>query len=374
MEGIYVSSGNACNKGKPKLGSYFKVQGAHPVRISEFPISVLLDTTNVCNARCPFCPLFHGSSQFDRSVRPATVMPMDIYENLIGQIAGWDQRPSSLVHSANGEILQDPKILDRLAALKQHGLGPITILLTNGQYLDARVSAAILDANIGMLIIGFDGATKEVYESHRVKCNYDRVFDNIKSFVEMRDAAKAATKIDIKFVRTLKNEHEVSAAFDMFSAIMNPEQDRFIDALAVDWGDETSGETGLYYKEKVTHGVRRNSCIYYDNSMLIHPDGIVAACCWDYNLTISGGGLGKAPEKSLLEIWRGQKRADLGNAHAPGGAGLPEKCQSCIMMHEPDPIPMDLRRIDESYLVGTEETVMFYRFPAGRRIAAEQRA
>ena len=42
--------------------------------IEQLPDVVLLDTTNVCNARCPFCPLFDGEWQIDRSIRPAAIM------------------------------------------------------------------------------------------------------------------------------------------------------------------------------------------------------------------------------------------------------------------------------------------------------------
>src|SRR5271154_1963044 len=36
----------------------------------QLPDTILLDTTNFCNARCPFCPLFVGEWQVDRRGRP----------------------------------------------------------------------------------------------------------------------------------------------------------------------------------------------------------------------------------------------------------------------------------------------------------------
>lgn len=326
-----------------------------------YPSTVILDTTNLCNARCPFCPLFQGEAQFDRSIRPAAVMPMDLYERLLGEIAAWPERPAALVHSANGEILQDPKLHDRLKLLKHFGLSPIATFLTNAQFLDEVKSRAILEAEISQLIIGFDGATKEVYEAHRVKCSYDRVLGNIKRFVELRaESGSRSTRIILKFVRTLRNEHEVEAAFHLFSDFMDPELDRFQDSLAVDWSDRSNGETGLYYRKKVVNGKRKDSCSYFDNALEIQPSGTVAACCWDYNLTISSGGLGEAAETSLLEIWRGPKRRALGMAHGPDEKGLPEKCQTCIIMHEPEPIAEELIKIDKRFLESEAETSLLY--------------
>ena len=328
----------------------------------DYPPNVLMDTTNVCNARCPFCPLFVGDAQFDRNVRPATVMSLDLYERLISEIASWPTRPYSLVHSPNGEILQDPKACSRFEIIQRYGLSHLTTLLTNAQYLDERVSSSILENEIGQLTIGFDGASKAVYEAHRVRCGYERVLANIRDFAANRDERGSKTKIWIKYVRTPRNEHEVTSAFHLFSSFLDPKIDRFQDALSVDWADGSSTDTGLYYRLKVTDRPRRNSCSYFDSALEINADGIVGACCWDYNLTVSDGGLGSALEMPLLEIWRGQKRLKLGRAHALDGGHLPEKCQSCIIMHEPMPIEPDLARIDGSFLECTSDTSMIYRF------------
>ncbi|MBP1178471.1 radical SAM/SPASM domain-containing protein [Methylobacterium sp. PvR107] len=337
-------------------------ESIEPMIESDFPNTIILDTTNLCNARCPFCPLFQGDAQFDRRVRPAAVMSLDLYDRLISQIADWPTRPAALVHSANGEILQDPKLHERLRILKERGLASITSLLTNAQYLSEAHANAILDSGVSQLIIGFDGATKETYEAHRVRCDYDRVLGNIRRFVAIRASRNlSSTKILLKFVRTQRNEHELIDAFKMFSTILDPELDRFQDALAVDWSDNPSEKEDLYFRPRVKDGVRRKSCEYFDNALEIQPSGTIAACCWDYNLTVSDGGLGEAAEEPLIDIWRGKKRHDLQIAHLPGGSGLPEKCQSCIIMNEPEPITDDMIRIDPAYLESKAETALLYR-------------
>jgi MoaA/NifB/PqqE/SkfB family radical SAM enzyme len=330
-----------------------------------FPQRVLLDTTNVCNARCPFCPLFHGDSQIDRKLRPATVMSQELYEKLVFEMAAWPQKPNTIIHSANAEFLQDPKLLERLDVLKRAGMGQSVLILTNGQFLSARVSEAIVLADIREMILGFDGASKEVYEKHRVRCDYETVLDNVRGFVRMREKMKGKTRVWIKYVRTLRNAHEVEAAYAMFSEFMDPELDRFQDALAVDWGDNATTSSDLYYVHKVRQGSRRESCYYFDNQMMIHPDGLVGACCWDYNLNISSGGFGNVAEGPMLDIWRSEKRVALGAAHRPGSESvLPEKCKTCITLHEPPPLPDELMRISRSYLEAQSETSFVYRFPS----------
>lgn len=190
--------------------------------IEQLPDVVLLDTTNVCNARCPFCPLFDGEWQIDRSIRPAAIMKQDLYENILAQISGWAVRPSAIIHSANAEILQDPKLAERLAALKKYGLADLTLLYTNGQFLNEKSAKAILDAGIRQIVVGFDGATKEVFEAHRVRCSYERVLSNIREFVRLRSESSHKTRIEIKYVRTTKNEHEVHASYELFNSFLDP--------------------------------------------------------------------------------------------------------------------------------------------------------
>ncbi len=300
--------------------------------MTSFPTTLLVDTTNVCNARCPFCPLFEGDSKVDRALRPATIMNLDLYTKIMEEVSAWEVKPIDIVHSPNGECLQDPKILSRLHILKHLDLATRTTLLTNGQYLSPQTSEAILTAGISKVCVGFDGATKEVYEAHRVRCSYEKVLGNILEFVRLRSTSGGRTSLEIKFVRTQKNEHEVQAAWEMFHRLI-PGAGTLCDALAVDWSDTPAANGGLYAVGKTGSLPRRaQGCSYYSTDMQVHADGKVAACCWDYNLVVSSGGLGDAAKENLLDVWRGTRRAALGKR--VNGSLPPSKCQDCLMLHE----------------------------------------
>ena len=163
-----------------------------------YPVFVAIETINACNARCPFCPLFQGDSQLDRDIRPAKIMDDALFERIVHEIATWDTRPGSIFLNMNGEPLLDPHFADRLELLFRHGLGPLIELQTNGQFLTEQAAQAILDAQSGRLVLGFDGATKEVYQAHRVRCDYDRVLDNIKRFVRLRNQSGGRTQVAVQ--------------------------------------------------------------------------------------------------------------------------------------------------------------------------------
>ena len=97
----------------------------------------------------------------------------------------------------DGEPSQDPNFLERMTVVARHGLGSATKIQTNGQFLSERNAEAILAVGVSRVTIDFDGASKPIYEQHRVRCDYDRVFDNIKRFAARRRELGAKTVISI---------------------------------------------------------------------------------------------------------------------------------------------------------------------------------
>ena len=334
--------------------------------VEAYPVNVLIDTTTVCNARCPFCPLFQGDSQMDREVRPATIMSDVLYERLFAEMAGWKKRPAVINQSVNSEPLQDPKFINRMAVLKKYDFGRAMRLVTNGTFLHESNAMAILDAGVAEIIVGFDGATKATYEQHRVKCNFDKVLENIERFANLRNAHRHKTKITIKYVRTPSNEHEVQTAWEMFATFLDPDLDAFEDSLAIDWGDKSAENIKFYYylQKKVERKRldRQIGCVSVDQTLVVHPDGIVGACCWDYNREVSGGGFASMGERDLLSIWRGNKRLGLITA-LKSGTGMPSKCKSCVTYYEYDDVPEHLERVGRDYLIYRYATGFVYRFP-----------
>lgn len=299
-----------------------------------YPKIVGIETINACNARCPFCPLFRGDTPMLRESRPPTIMTDELFELCVEEIASWPMKPTTIFLNMNGEPLQDPKIANRLSAIKKTGLGNLVCIQTNGQFLDENVAAAILDAEIGELAIGFDGATKETYESHRVRCDYSRVLNNIRQLSEIRTRSGSSTRITIKFVRTRKNDKEIVQAYNLFADFLSPELDKFEDSLSVDWGDAGDSDP-LYYVGKVEKGKAPKGCNLYNDQLIVLADGLLAACCWDYNLSVSSGGFGNVLESGLIKAWRSENRVQLLKKLFSGDVnGLPVKCQNCPNLFE----------------------------------------
>jgi hypothetical protein len=91
----------------------------------------------------------------------------------------------------------------------------------------------------------------------------------------------------------------------------------------------------------------------FDSQLIVHADGILAACCWDYNLVVSNGGFGNVGELGLLHAWRGMARQEARKrVQSRDRAQLPEKCANCTVMY-----PHHRLDINEAKLAGTRVTV-----------------
>lgn len=326
-----------------------------------YPLDVYIETINTCNARCPFCPLFQGDSLLDRTVRPATIMSWGLFEKCAREIAAWPRKPATIYPHANGEPLQDPQFPRRLALLGELGLGRLLNLHTNGQFLSEKLARAILAAGVRTVSVAFDGASKSVYEAHRVRCDYDRVLNNIKGFVRLRRALGARTEIVIIYVRTRDNEHEVAAAYEMFAHILDPTLDEFHDKLSSDWADEAAG--GDFFRLPKDKARPVNGCAALEHQLVISADGALAACCVDYNLTVSQGGFGSAEQDSLIDLWRGQKRAAVAAQLRLGQLGaMPEKCRECPVLFGQEQADFGLAKISAPAAVAGS-LGFIYRFP-----------
>ena len=194
-----------------------------------------------------------------------------------------------------------------------------------------------------------------------MRCDYKRVLGNIRRLAELRTAAGAKTSIAIQYVRTHQNDHEVMAAYDMFGEFLDPEKDTFQDNPSKDFGD-TASDTDLYYLPKITAG-RPQGCQVFEQQLIISADGRIAACCWDYNLSVSNGGFGDANERPLWDIWSSVARQALRQRILqPHPDDLPEKCSDCIFMYGTDDLPAEGAKIDDPALLSISPYTYTYRF------------
>lgn len=297
-------------------------------KVARFPRQVAIETTAHCNARCPFCPLFGPGAAM---TRPRGIMDMVLFEKILAELHHHGEDVQTIFFNVEGEPLVDPLFAERLERVHHHGLGRKVMMQTNAQFLGEKNARAILAADVGQITVGFDGATRETYERHRVNCNYDRVLDNLRTFIRLRNELGGNTRVAIQYVRTPHNAHEVDAAIAMWSTILEPGRDCFFDTTSRNWATTAIDRSGWVIETVDALGEERVPCPMLADSLNVMYDGRVPVCCWDYNVDMVPGGIGDARTHTLEEIWSGAALAAVRRKHAGLDFAELPRCAQCTL-------------------------------------------
>ena len=184
---------------------------------------------------------------------------------------------------------------------------------TNGTRLNEKLIHQILKSGMTELVFSVDSHYKEEFESLRVGANFESVVANIKKFKEIRD-----------------RDYSNSTCITRASGVQMGKQDqekfkKFWEPLV----DHTVMVNMLYrwdiYNNTKNSG-SKGFCHYLGRSLSIYFDGSVIPCDIDYEGALS---VGSVKEKSIKEIWHGEKYDKLVDAHKDGKRSKYVPCDRC---------------------------------------------
>lgn len=206
---------------------------AMSVTVRSFPRLVKMEMHNLCNIKCTTCvhqfnvvpkgefatlfkgfppenllayPLFkdRGDGFYAKQSVPH---PPDLFGRIRELLFPYAREASFFGY---GESLLSKHLEEYVRLSKKDGL--MATILTNGTLLREKRARALIDAGIDDLAVSFDGASKEVFEDIRRGASYDRVVDNLKTVVRLRnESGRGLPIIQIQFTASNKNIHELPA-------------------------------------------------------------------------------------------------------------------------------------------------------------------
>ncbi len=329
------------------------------------PSDVALEITNICNARCFYCPLYQEN---DNALKyPRGYMDMGLFGKIIDEISAWPVKPSIYMDNA-GEPLLDKHFEERIEYCASRYIAGSIILQTNAQFLDEHKSKILLDAGISHILPAFDGAQKETFEKHRVGCDYETVLNNILTFARLRDEKKARTTIQIKYMCTRQNMNETVDAWKLFREHLNPEKDRFQVEVTHTWNEENLKKSPHIIAAVNSKNILR-PCRMAFSYLPVFVNGHVGGCSLDYNNNLAGEPFGDANKDSLEKIWYGRKFSSLRKKInfimkypqlPPAAMLLPRKCRNCYLQYyDPSYLKPEL---DDELLVYHNFTTSIFRY------------
>jgi hypothetical protein len=249
-----------------------------------------------------------------------------------------------------GEATVDPKLLERIKALRaQPAIRDIRII-TNGILLDRFGIEHVVRSGLTGVFISTAGFEKAMYQRIYRSPDYHRMRGNVLALLEARERLSAPLHVTIG-LRSDRPLAEIMADSD-FQSILARKPDIEFNGTFADFGGRIKKADLPGTMQLRDRHAKREPCKNLYDGPTVLPDGQVIICsCAAAMDALDDLGIGDILQQSLLEMWRGAARRRL-IGQFRGESPMNKTCSSCTSYHDLD----------------------FYRTFRARRIAAENKA
>lgn len=287
-----------------------------------------IDTTNICQLKCPLCHTGLGTIKRDKGV-----MHFDTFRKTIDQIK--DHCIWLSLYSWGEPFLN--KEIDKYVAYASEA-NIATVMSSNlNKPLTPDMAERLIRSGLDALIISLDGTTQEVYEVYRVGGRLDRVLANIRLLADKRrELGYEKPRLEWQFIVMRQNEHQIPEARRMAA-------DLGVDDIVFKRVDFPHGEDDMATAEKwlpsQAGGYRRDRpldkpyeeghvrCWRLWRSGVVNWDGGYAPCCY---LTDAADDFGDVNTHPIKEIWNNDHYVTARTLFKNGSAPLVQVgCLKC---------------------------------------------
>lgn len=298
------------------------------IKVSGYPYEWEIDTTNICQLKCPLCHTGLGTIN-----RQKGVMHFETYTKVIDEIKDYCIWLS--LYSWGEPFLN--KQIDKFVAYANKA-NIATIISSNlNKPLTPQMAESLIKSGLDVLIVSLDGTTQDVYQIYRVGGRLDRVLDNIRLLAQKKKELGYKTPfIEWQFIVMRQNEHQIPEAKDMakelgvdnivFKKVDFPhgESDPELARRWVPTGDTNYQREQPFDKPYGESGLR---CWRLWRSGVVNWDGGYAPCCY---LTDASQDFGDVKTHSIKEIWNNQNYVSARKLFTDDGDPLAKVgCLSC---------------------------------------------
>lgn len=276
-----------------------------------FPSKINLETINVCNANCSFCPLRK------QMTREKGLMDFDFFKKIVDEIANYKNRIKEIYLNLDGEPLLDPFIVKRIEYIKSKGLKKI-ILVTNGFLLNENLAKSLIKAGLDFIIFSFEAPPKDQYEKNRPPLKFEVVRDNILRLTELRKEYKSLTPyVILRYVITKENKKYLKDYFKFWAGKVSG----FSLMKSHSWNNSVNCSDLVFDCNK-----NHFPCYEIFTTMTIYWDGVIVPCCMYFNKDKIMGNLS---ENSIKEIWQNSLFERLREEHLNNNEQNIPYCNMC---------------------------------------------
>jgi MoaA/NifB/PqqE/SkfB family radical SAM enzyme len=276
--------------------------------VARWPEIVQIESTNLCNAKCVFCPR-------DDMERRQGIMDMALFQKVADECASLGIGHIRM-HNY-GEAFMDRQLVEKVRYAKRLGI-PEVGLISNGSLITEAAARGMVDAGLDAINISVDAAGKDVFERTRLGLNYDKVIANVERLIRIRDeAGKRRPKLILSFVRQ-NNSSEEQTFIEHWKA----RADKIHITDLHNWAGTLNHESDVNFP-----------CYRPWLTFTVLWDGRVSLCCADFD---GREILGDLRTHSIRDIWNSEPYRAARRAHLDHGG--PAVCQSCDLPKKDSPL------------------------------------
>ncbi len=273
------------------------------------PEILQIEATNLCNARCVFCPR-------DRMERKQGVMEMALYRRIVDQAAALGIRHVRL-HNY-GESFIDREIVEKIRYAKSRGIDQLG-LISNGSLITEPLARGIVEAGLDAINISVDAAGKEAFERTRLGLKYDRVIENIEGLVRVRrELGATRPKLILSFVRQQDSNDAERAFIDKWRRVA----DKVHVTDLHNWAGTLHDRSSVQFP-----------CYRPWLTFTVLWDGRVALCCADFDAKVV---LGDLRTETIADLWNSDAFRAVRRDHLDHGG--PAICHGCDLPKKDSPL------------------------------------
>jgi len=273
-------------------------------KVANFPLHLDLETTAICNLRCPMCPNRHVT---DKKFKKYNHMDINLYKKIIDECA--ENEVFSVRLSWRGEIFTNPNILEYIRYAKIEKKIPQVSFLTNGIKLRGDIAKAVIDLGVDYISVSVDGMD-EIYETIRYPSKFNDIYHNLYEFKELRkkmNKKKPMVRITTLWPAIARYPNE-------FYNKMSKVADKIVYNPLKDYSITTQDR-----KDFVV-------CQFLWERLFVGFDGYVHPCSNAKNEFI----IADANKENIKQIWNGDKINELRKLHTQGKRLEIFPCNECI--------------------------------------------
>ncbi len=306
-----------------KLANFIKVHRTMKKGLETvdcYPYLFVMEVTNVCNLKCPFCLTGKGISG-GRDVRH---MKFEEAKRILDEVG--DYLYFLQVYTW-GEPLLNKDIIRIIEYAKQKNI--YVMLSTNATAMTPAYNRRLLDSGIDYIMVAIDGGSRESYQIYRRGGDYDKVMANVRDLLAQREERGSGKPfVEWQFIVFRHNEHEVESTEKMAYAMgINK-----FTPLPAYVEDEDWAATDPRYRTDLGNPERLYNCDRPWSHLNVRADGGVASCCYTFFKKDDFAEISDGP---FMEVWNNDKFRTARRIIARTRKGLPlEKsdiaCYDCM--------------------------------------------